>query len=257
MSWAKLDDQFADHPKVRALGVYGIAIQAAAICHCARYLTDGFLSASSADQILGSVLAPFTLADGRLVTPLLTTEKQTSDAVAWDWKALMIDAGLWEKSAKGYRVHDYLDYNPTRAKVLEDRSKTAGRVRRFRGQGNGVTNGVSTGVVRPSRPRPPKNPPLSPLTIDTLADELRGREAYQGLDVRGAILRCEQYWLARGKPLTKRSAVNWLNKDAADRVTTNGHASKPAGPHYLDLRSDEHKRKDADFADSAQSRPRS
>ena len=62
MSWAKLDDHFPDHPKVRALGVYGIALQTAAICYCARYLTDGLLSFSAADHLIQSVFAPFTLA---------------------------------------------------------------------------------------------------------------------------------------------------------------------------------------------------
>src|SRR4029453_3116326 len=43
MSWVRLDDQYPDHPKVRALGPLGLALQTAAICYCGRYLTDGFL----------------------------------------------------------------------------------------------------------------------------------------------------------------------------------------------------------------------
>src|SRR5678815_5553914 len=136
MTWARLDDQFADHPKVRSLGVYGLALQTAAICHCARYLTDGFLSFSVADQIIQSVLAPFTLSDGMIVTPCVTSGMSGDDATGWDWKRLMVKAGLWDKCPKGFKVHDYLTYNPTKAKVLEDRGKIAERVRRYRVNGD-------------------------------------------------------------------------------------------------------------------------
>lgn len=154
MSWAKLDDQFPDHPKVRSLGVFGIGLQAAAICYCARYLTDGFLSWSVADQLIASVMAPFTLPDGQIVTPAVTSGMSGDDAASWDWKARMVKAGLWERSRGGFLVHDYLDYNPTKATVLEERAKTAARVAKHRGNGNAagnaVTNGGVTGAPSPS-----------------------------------------------------------------------------------------------------------
>ena len=92
---------------------------------------------------------------------------QGQDAGEWDWKARMLEAGLWDAAPNGYVVHDYLDYNPTRASVLEDRAKVAERVRRFRDQraqgnvvSNAVGNGVSNGeVILPrTRTRTPKNP---------------------------------------------------------------------------------------------------
>jgi hypothetical protein len=80
------------------------------------------------------------------------------DATGWDWKRLMVKAGLWDKCPKGFKVHDYLTYNPTKAKVLEDRGKIAERVRRYRVNGNGVTphvsNSVSNATVTRSRTRP-------------------------------------------------------------------------------------------------------
>jgi hypothetical protein len=163
--WARLDDNFPDHPKVRSLGVFGIALQAAAICYCSRYLTDGFLSHSVADQLIASISSPFTLPDGQLVTVEVTGEKRGPTTPPWNWKARMIEVGLWEKTKGGILVHDYLKYNPTRASVLKERERTAGRVAKLRGQreGGGVSNAVTypqacnavtTPVVRRSRPRP-------------------------------------------------------------------------------------------------------
>lgn len=152
MTWARLDDQFPDHPKVRAVGVFGLAIQTASICYSSRYLTDGFLSWSVAESIIASVLAPFTLPDGEIVTPAIMAGTVLRDASNFRWKRVMIASGLWEKTRGGVRVHDYLKYNPTRASVLEERAKTAQRVAKHRSSGNAVTNASGNALVRPPRP---------------------------------------------------------------------------------------------------------
>jgi hypothetical protein len=183
--WAKLDDNFPDHPKVRAYGVFSVALQAAAICYCSRYLTDGFLSYSVVDQLIASIMTPFTEPDGRIVTPGVTSGFSGQDAVEWDWKTKMIEAGLWEPTKGGVLVHDYLKYNPTRASVLKERERTAARVAKLRGQrkgggpsddGGGVSNtvtypqesnAVTTPVVRRSRP-------LESKTKNSTAFDLKG-----------------------------------------------------------------------------------
>jgi restriction endonuclease Mrr len=157
VSWARLDDQFSDHPKVRALGVFGLALQAAAICYSARYLTDGFLSFSAVDQLIASVFAEFTLPDGRMITPAVTCGMSGQNVVEWDWKSLMIRAGLWEKTRKGVRVHDYLLYNPSRESVLKERAKVAERVARHRQNGNAVTHAIRNDAVTPTPSPYPKN----------------------------------------------------------------------------------------------------
>jgi hypothetical protein len=175
MTWAKLDDQFPDHPKVRSLGVFGLALQAAAICYCSRYLTDGYLSWSVADQLIASVMAPFTLPDGLVVTPAVTSGMSGDDASDYDWKSKMVEAGLWHTAPQGFTVHDYLDYNPTRESVLREREKTAQRVGRFRkgntssnGSSNTVGNAVTTPVVHPTPdPYPyPKDQNQEGLSVD-------------------------------------------------------------------------------------------
>ena len=154
--WARLDDNFPDHPKVRSLGVFGIGLQAAAICYCSRYLTDGFLSYTVADQLIASVMSPFTMPDGVIQTPGLTSGMAGSDASDWDWKTHMVRVGLWEKRRGGFRVHDYLKYNPTRASVLEERAKAASRMAKLRGgRGSDVTD-----EVRPNERRSSPSPSL-------------------------------------------------------------------------------------------------
>lgn len=44
MSWVRLDDGFADHPKIAALDDRAFRIHIWALCYSARHLTDGFLA---------------------------------------------------------------------------------------------------------------------------------------------------------------------------------------------------------------------
>jgi len=158
MTWVKIDDQMPDHPKFVKLGAFGLpafAIQIRAMCYCARYLTDGELPAG--------------------VTPLVTaglTEWEIETAgipgimgvgtsgADFDWPTIMVDAGLWEKTEDGFLVHDYLAYNPSRDKVLQDREAAAQRKQRSR---HGVTTPVTTPVtttVSPASPYPSRTRPL-------------------------------------------------------------------------------------------------
>jgi hypothetical protein len=174
MTWARLDDNFPHHPKVVAAGPIAALIQVRAICYCARHLTDGFLpDAVVPELLLGfdgiGIYAPRRLREGKLATV-------GYDADELDWVAIMLRHGLWEKRKGGYYVHDYPDYNPTRADVLAERE-----ARRKGGlKGAKITNtkrwastpdaaegqlDASTMLSPPSRPSTPslKVPPGEPL----------------------------------------------------------------------------------------------
>lgn len=102
MTWVKMDDAFADHPKVMALGrdrMVGLGVWVAAACYCARYLTDGFV--------------PETVARGFGSSKLL---------------ARLVAVGLADKVDGGYKLHDWLDYNPSREKVLAERTAAKARM---------------------------------------------------------------------------------------------------------------------------------
>lgn len=99
MAWARIDDRVIDHQKLEDAGDelgkngYVVALGALAwgVVYCAKSLSDGFLP----ERALRRYKVPRNVADA------------------------MVKAGLWEISDGGYRVHDYLEWNPTAAEVKE------------------------------------------------------------------------------------------------------------------------------------------
>lgn len=108
-----------------------------------------------------------------------------------DWPRLLVDAGLWERAKGGFRIHDHLEYNPSREQVEAERRATAERVTRWRearksecnaqnAKGNAVTNGRVTVGVTPSPvpvPLPPEreqvlSPPVTTRRSRTRQTEL-------------------------------------------------------------------------------------
>lgn len=100
MSWVRLDDQFPDHPKVVAAGPAAGWLYVCGLAYCARYLTDGFIPK---DQV-------------RRLADVGNAQRQAE---------ILVSVGLWEHSDGGYRVHDYLEYNPSKEKVLATRELRA------------------------------------------------------------------------------------------------------------------------------------
>lgn len=100
MAWVKLDDQFADHPKIIKAGPLAGWLYICGLTYCGRYLTDGYIPRGQVRK-LADVDDATALAD-RLVA-----------------------VGLWEEIEDGYVVHDYLEYNPTAEEVLATREARA------------------------------------------------------------------------------------------------------------------------------------
>jgi hypothetical protein len=98
VTWVKLDDGFADHPKIEALSGDSYRAFIGGLCYCARFLTDGHIPATRIKKL-----------GGRKVLSELDR------------------AGLWEPNGDGVNVHDYLIYQESRAAVLERRRKDAER----------------------------------------------------------------------------------------------------------------------------------
>ena len=105
MSWARIDDSLYDHPKTDAVNNDALAVWVCALSYCSKHLTDGFLADSTAEQILSRRHATKQVLQQLLEAPL------------------GYDFGFWEKVEGGYRVHDYLDFNPSRQEVLLGRKK--------------------------------------------------------------------------------------------------------------------------------------
>lgn len=106
--WARFDDQFPDHPKIEPLSDAAYRLHTTAVIgQCSRFLTDGYVNRNAFHR--------------------LSSRWPNAEELANE----LVEAGLWELCDDGWRIHDYLDWNPSRDKVLEDRSKARARKERF------------------------------------------------------------------------------------------------------------------------------
>lgn len=104
MPWFRVDDDLALHPKAIAAGNAAMGLWVRAGAYASQYLTEGFVPRG----IIGTL-------GGR-----------PRDAQA------LVDAGLWEPVADGWRFHQWAERQPTRAQVEADRAAAAERQRRAR-----------------------------------------------------------------------------------------------------------------------------
>lgn len=119
MAWVRIDDSFASHPKVVAAGPLAMAMQVAALCYCNRELTDGFVPRAVARTLLDWQIER---EDGRLFDVGVTCGMQGDD-VSCSWVIdVLVEAGMWEVVDGGYLIHDYLEYQPSRAQVESERA---------------------------------------------------------------------------------------------------------------------------------------
>lgn len=126
MTWVKLDDHIATHPKLLAAGAEPAWLFVAGLGWCNQHLTDGMIPKDTV-PVLSNVKSPARCA------------------------ARLVEAGLWIDRGKEYEVHDFLDYQPSKAQVLSQRDAQRERQRKSR-ERRGVTDGVSADT--PTRPDP-------------------------------------------------------------------------------------------------------
>jgi hypothetical protein len=113
MTWVKLDDQFPIHRKVGALSDAAFRLHVEALCWSARNLTDGAIETEEL----------------RTVTRIGRPERYAAELVRW---------GAWRETETGWEIHDYLDYQQSRSKVLHMRE-----VRAAAGKAGGKASGES------------------------------------------------------------------------------------------------------------------
>lgn len=147
MPWTRLDDQFIFHEKARLAGKEGRNLQVTALCYCASQLNDGFIR----EGLLPTIFALADCEDGPATV------------------AVLVEVGMWETREGGYQIHDYLDYNPSREKVLAERADNAKRQAEWQaahrdkaGRYNAVSNAVSKQEIT-SAPSPSPVPVPVPV----------------------------------------------------------------------------------------------
>lgn len=171
MTWARLDDNFYDHPKVVMAGTAAVGLFALALAYCARHSTDGVVTHSALAR-----LAP------------------DDDAAALAQR--LVDAGLWHLHTAGFLVHDYLHYNPSAKDVDKQRKASAERMRTLRKRAQNVRANISRSSPNVQQPRPDPVPiPTeeeskdSPARAARRANRTRFPETFLLDELRAAMVR--------------------------------------------------------------------
>ena len=143
MTWVRIDDEFPQHPKVVRAGPLGMALQVAGLCYCNKYLTDGFIPWAVAKTLLNWEFLDDPDPDGTILVMSITVSgqapaqapaqaqskhvlKQNSTGMTDYVIGLLKKAGVWEEIPGGFLVHDYEDYQPSKAQVeAEKQAKVA------------------------------------------------------------------------------------------------------------------------------------
>lgn len=94
MTWFKVDDNLAFHPKVLTAGNTAMGLWVRAGAWSSAQLTDGHI--------------PTTM------LPVLGAKKTDADR--------LVTAGLWERTRDGYQFHDWTERNPSRNEVRDART---------------------------------------------------------------------------------------------------------------------------------------
>jgi len=112
MPYAHLDDRFYGNPKILSTPLPAVGLYCLGLSYCNAQLTDGFIPRSAVAGWPG-----------------------------WAAAAKMLVARkLWESETDGFRVHDFLEWNPSREQVLAERA--AARDRRTRWIARNTSSGT-------------------------------------------------------------------------------------------------------------------
>ena len=120
MAYLNLDDGFSDHEKVDALSDGAFRLHVAGLCYCAKHLTDGVVPKRKVHRLTPTY------------KPTLLRE--------------LLDAAMWMPHPDGYEMHDYLDWNKSKAWWIEKREADAKRLAKWRAKQaeNAERNGDET-----------------------------------------------------------------------------------------------------------------
>src|SRR5687767_7652776 len=99
MAWMRIDDRVRTHPKIVSAGPGASWFWFCGIGYCREHLTDGFIP----DGMMASLCPGVGLAAAR------------------NHASKLVEVRLWHRKPGGYEVHDFLEWNPSRASVIQKR----------------------------------------------------------------------------------------------------------------------------------------
>ncbi len=145
MTWVRLDDASATHPKFVKAGLAAYGLWVAGLCYCNRYLTDGTIPKDALD-----ILIPGT--PTKVLVDL--ARRLCANRVRPDGKP------SWLEDGEQYRVHDFEKYQPSKEEIEAERHASRHRQKESRSRRrHAVTPAevtpVVTGVSQPPVPAQP------------------------------------------------------------------------------------------------------
>lgn len=126
MPWVRLDDHFDENPKIASVGPLGLALWVTGLAYCNRNLTDGFIPSSVALRLLSLEFDYMGEPSTVLVGGQRDYNEDTQVGTFPDGHylpRLLVGAHLWDSVAGGYQIHDFEQYQPTKAQVESDRAQ--------------------------------------------------------------------------------------------------------------------------------------
>ena len=126
MGWVRIDDNFADHPKVIGLSDSAFRLFITGLCYANRQLTDGLIPYQMVNAWVGD-----------------NSEKPSDE---------LEDQNLWERADKGFTIRSYDEYQPLREKVEEKRDQARERLKRYRDSKK--RDGNANETPPPTQPNP-------------------------------------------------------------------------------------------------------
>lgn len=116
MPWARLDDGLNNDAKLNALSSDAYRLWVRGLVFCQKNLTDGFIPADELPLLLHFAKERERQ---RIVAELLSGRPRVGKGP------------LWHEIEGGYQMHDYLDHNDPRDKVLAERARAKERLDRY------------------------------------------------------------------------------------------------------------------------------
>lgn len=195
MAWAKLDDRFHEHRKVRRVWracPAAVGLHVMAITYCAGHETDGFIDRDFVEEKL----------------PNRRDRDRALDA--------LVEAGLWEPTDDGWTLHDFLDYHPSRAEAEAQRAELSVK-RAEAGRKGGLARAAKANAKQTSSTLPASNvanpSPVPSRPVANPPSPPRGGRARDDVKYQQDMNQyCQRVWPE--VPVNEsRSVAGWAIKD--------------------------------------------
>lgn len=156
MTWLKIDDAFADHPKIISLKDRAFRVHISALCYACRFPSEQGHIPSAALRQLGA-------------TPGIVRD--------------LISSGVWEEMEDGIYIHDFTEYNPPPPAGLAEKRSEAGRRGGIQSAHTRASNRQASGKQLAWQANEAPSPSPSPIAIVS-NEPIAAADAAEKLGVR-------------------------------------------------------------------------